>query len=134
MDNKTETMTEQELERTADELLAASDIKDAPKKKSTRRTKIEEKPAEEQDEVKTTEDILDELMEKAKKSGKISTKEIAALEEKGVDAESITKFYDALEANKIDIDISADDAVPILDDIDMPEIEELNEIEEVTEE
>ena len=33
MDNKTETMTEQELERTADELLAASDIKDAPKKK-----------------------------------------------------------------------------------------------------
>ena len=134
MDNKTETMTEQELERTADELLAASDIKDAPKKKSTRRTKIEEKHAEEQDEVKTTEDILDELMEKAKKSGKISTKEIAALEEKGVDAESITKFYDALEANKIDIDISADDAVPILDDIDMPEIEELNEIEEVTEE
>ena len=134
MDNKTETMTEQELERAADELLAAGDIKDAPKKKSTRRTKIEEKPAEEQDEVKTTEDILDELMEKAKKSGKISTKEIAALEEKGVDAESITKFYDALEANKIDIDISADDAVPILDDIDMPEIEELNEIEEVTEE
>lgn len=34
MDNKTETMTEQELERTADELLAASDIKDAPKKRA----------------------------------------------------------------------------------------------------
>ena len=134
MDKKTETMTEQELERAADELLAASEIKDAPKKKSTRRAKTEEKPAEEPTEVKTTEDILNELMEKAKKSGKITTKEIAALEEKGVDAESITKFYDALEANKIEIDISDDDAVPILDDIDMPEIEELNEIEEVTEE
>ena len=134
MDKKTETMTEQELERAADELLAASEIKDAPKKKSTRRAKTEEKPAEEPAEVKTTEDILNELMEKAKKSGKITTKEIAALEEKGVDAESITKFYDALEANKIEIDISDDDAVPILDDIDMPEIEELNEIEEVTEE
>ena len=134
MDKKTETMTEQELERAADELLAASEIKDAPKKKSTRRAKTEEKPAEESTEVKTTEDILNELMEKAKKSGKITTKEIAALEEKGVDAESITKFYDALEANKIEIDISDDDAVPILDDIDMPEIEELNEIEEVTEE
>ena len=134
MDKKTETMTEQELERAADELLAASEIKDAPKKKSTRRAKTEEKPAEEPVEVKTTEDILNELMEKAKKSGKITTKEIAALEEKGVDAESITKFYDALEANKIEIDISDDDAVPILDDIDMPEIEELNEIEEVTEE
>ena len=134
MDKKTETMTEQELERAADELLAASEIKDAPKKKSTRRAKTEEKPAEETAEVKTTEDILNELMEKAKKSGKITTKEIAALEEKGVDAESITKFYDALEANKIEIDISDDDAVPILEDIDMPEIEELNEIEEVTEE
>ena len=134
MDKKTETMTEQELERAADELLAASEIKDAPKKKSTRRAKTEEKPAEEPVEVKTTEDILNELMEKAKKSGKITTKEIAALEEKGVDAESITKFYDALEANKIEIDISDDDAVPILEDIDMPEIEELNEIEEVTEE
>ena len=134
MDKKTETMTEQELERAADELLAASETKDAPKKKSTRRAKAEEKPAEEQTEAKTTEDILNELMEKAKKSGKITTKEIAALEEKGVDAESITKFYDALEANKIEIDISDEDTVPILDDIDMPEIEELNEIEEVTEE
>ncbi len=134
MDKKTETMTEQELERAADELLAAKAAKPAPKKKSTRRSKTEEKPAEAQTEEKSTEDILNELMEKAKKSGKISTNEIAALEEKGVDAESIAKFYDALEANKIEIDISDEDAVPILDDIDMPEIEELNEIEEVTEE
>ena len=134
MDKKTETMTEQELERAADELLAAEAAKPAPKKKSTRRSKTEEKPAEAQTEEKSTEDILNELMEKAKKSGKISTNEIAALEEKGVDAESIAKFYDALEANKIEIDISDEDAVPILDDIDMPEIEELNEIEEVTEE
>ena len=134
MDKKIETMTEQELERAADELLAASAIKDAPKKKGSRRAKAEEKPAEEPTEAKTAEDILSELMEKAKKSGKITTKEIAALEEKGVDAESIAKFYDALEANKIEIDISDEDTVPILDDIDMPEIEELNEIEEVTEE
>ncbi len=134
MDKKTETMTEQELERAADELLAAEAAKPASKKKSTRRTKAEEKPAAEPAEEKGSEDILNELMEKAKKSGKISTREIAALEEKGVDAEAIARFYDALEANKIEIDISDDDAVPILDDIDMPEIEELNEIEEVTEE
>ena len=121
MDKDIETMTTQGLERAADELLAADAMKPAPKKKSTRRTKA-------------AEDILNELMEKAKKAGKISTKEIAALEEKGVDADSIAKFYDALEANKIDIDISDDDAATILDDIDMPEIEELNEIEEVTEE
>ncbi len=134
MDKKTETMTEQELERAADELLAAEAAKPAPKKKSSRRAKTEEKPAAEQTEAKSSEEILNELLEKSKKSGKISTNEIAALEEKGVDAESIAKFYDALEANKIEIDISDEDAVPILDDIDMPEIEELNEIEEVTEE
>ncbi len=134
MDKKTETMTEQELERAADELLAAEAAKPAPKKRSSRRAKAEEKPAAEQTEAKSSEDILNELLEKAKKSGKISTNEIAALEEKGVDAESIARFYDTLEANKIEIDISDDDAVPILDDIDMPEIEELNEIEEVTEE
>ena len=135
MDKDIETMTTQDLERATDELLAADAAKSAPKKKSTRRTKAaEEEPAEETAETKNTEDILNELMEKAKKAGKISTKEIAALEEKGVDADSIAKFYDALEANKIDIDISDDDAATILDDIDMPEIEELNEIEEVTEE
>ncbi len=135
MDKDIEPMTTQGLERAADELLAADAMKPAPKKKSTRRTKAaEEEPAEETAETKNTEDILNELMEKAKKAGKISTKEIAALEEKGVDADSIAKFYDALEANKIDIDISDDDAATILDDIDMPEIEELNEIEEVTEE
>ena len=135
MDKDIETMTTQGLERAADELLAADAMKPAPKKKSTRRTKAaEEKPVEEAAEAKTTEDILNELMEKAKKAGKITTKEIAALEEKGVDADSIAKFYDALEASKIEIDISDDDAVTILDDIDMPEIEELNEIEEVTEE
>ncbi len=135
MDKDIETMTAQDLERATDELLAADAAKSAPKKKSTRRTKAaEEKPVEEAAEAKTTEDILNELMEKAKKAGKITTKEIASLEEKGVDADSIAKFYDALEASKIEIDISDDDAVTILDDIDMPEIEELNEIEEVTEE
>ncbi len=135
MDKDIETMTTQDLERATDELLAADAAKSAPKKKSTRRTKAaEEKPVEEAAEAKNTEDILNELMEKAKKAGKITTKEIAALEEKGVDADSIAKFYDALEASKIEIDISDDDAVTILDDIDMPEIEELNEIEEVTEE
>ena len=135
MDKDIETMTAQDLERATDELLAADAAKSAPKKKSTRRTKAaEEKPVEEAAEAKTTEDILNELMEKAKKAGKITTKEIASLEDKGVDADSIAKFYDALEASKIEIDISDDDAVTILDDIDMPEIEELNEIEEVTEE
>ena len=118
MDKKKETMTEKELELAADKLLEEADS--TPEKPSS--------------EPKTQDELLSELLEKAKKSGKISTKEIAALEEKGVDAETISKFYDSLEANGVDVDISGADAVPILDDIALPELEELNEIEEVTEE
>ena len=131
MDKKNKVMTEEELELAADKLLEQADEVNA-KKSEKRRHKPAEEP--QPDEAKTPDELLAELLEKAKKNGKISTKEIAALEEKGVDAETISKFYDSLEANGLDIDISGDDAVPMLDDIALPELEELNEIEEVTEE
>lgn len=131
MDEKNEIITEEELELAADKLLeeAGEENSKKPAKCKTKQTD-EPQPSE----AKTPEELLTELLEKAKKNGKITTKEIAALEEKGVDAETISKFYDSLEANGLDIDISGDDAVPMLDDIALPELEELNEIEEVTEE
>ena len=131
MDKKNKVMTEEELELAADKLLEQADEVNA-KKSEKRRHKPAEEP--QPDEAKTPDELLAELLETAKKNGKISTEEIAALEEKGVDAETISKFYDSLEANGLDIDISSDDAVPMLDDIALPELEELNEIEEVTEE
>ena len=131
MDKKNKVMTEEELELAADKLLEQADEVNA-KKSEKRRHKPAEEP--QPDEAKTPDELLAELLEKAKKNGKISTKEIAALEEKGVDAETIGKFYESLEANGLDVDISGDDVVPMLDDIALPEIEELNEIEEVTEE
>ena len=131
MDKKNEIMTEEELELAADKLLEQAG-EESPKKPARRRQKPAEEP--QPSEAKTTEELLAELLEKAKKNGKITTNEIAALEEKGVDAESISKLYESLEANGLDIDISGDDAVPILDDNALHELEELNEIEEVTEE
>ena len=131
MDKKNKVMTEEELELAADKLLEQADEVNA-KKSEKRRNKPAEEP--QPDEAKTPDELLAELLEKAKKNGKISTEEIAALEEKGVDAETIGKFYESLEANGLDVDISGDDVVPMLDDIALPEIEELNEIEEVTEE
>ena len=131
MDKKNKVMTEEELELAADKLLEQADEVNA-KKSEKRRHKPAEEP--QPDEAKTPDELLAELLEKAKKNGKISTEEIAALEEKGVDAETIGKFYESLEANGLDVDISGDDVVPLLDDIALPEIEELNEIEEVTEE
>ena len=131
MDKKNEIMTEEELELAADKLLEQAG-EESPKKPARRRQKPAEEP--QPSEAKTTEELLAELLEKAKKNGKITANEIAALEEKGVDAESISKLYESLEANGLDIDISGDDAVPILDDNALHELEELNEIEEVTEE
>ena len=131
MDKKNKVMTEEELELAADKLLEQADEVNA-KKSEKRRHKPAEEP--QPDEAKTPDELLAELLEKAKKNGKISTEEIAALEEKGADAETIGKFYESLEANGLDVDISGDDVVPMLDDIALPEIEELNEIEEVTEE
>ena len=129
MEKNLENMTEAELKTAADEQLAAA----SPEPKKPARRKKAEAAAVPAAEEKTPEELINELVEKAKKSGKTTTRDIAALEEKGVDAETITKLYDMLEANNIDVDISAEDAA-ILEDIDIPEIEELNEIEEVTEE
>ena len=123
--NEIEVMTEE----------AEAEIKEEkkPKKKSTkRRTKAEieaEKAA-----VKTPEERLNELLEKGKKNGKLSTKDIECLEELGIDTEVINKFYESLEANNIDIDIAGEDALPMLDDVELPELAEIEAVEEVTEE
>ena len=131
---KNEIMTDtEELEKTADALLAQAEEKPAPKKRTRKKAKAEEAaPAETAD--KSPEEKLNELLERGKKNGKLSTKELACLEEIGADADAISKFYDALEAAGVDIDIAGEDAVPTLDDIDVPELTELEEIEEVTEE
>ena len=74
----------------------------------------------------------DSKLEAVKKNGKLTAKELECLEDMNLDSEVIDKFYDTLEANNIDVDISAVDALPPLDDL--PDIESLDEIEEVTEE
>ncbi len=131
---KNEMITDTEaLDKAADALLAQTEEKPAPKKRTRKKAKIEEAaPAETVD--KSPEEKLNELLERGKKNGKLSTKELACIEEIGADADAISKFYDSLEAAGVDIDIAGEDAVPTLDDIDVPELAELEEIEEVTEE
>ena len=131
---KNETMTDtEELEKAADALLVQADEKPAPKKRTRKKAKPEE-PAPTETADKSPEEKLNELLERGKKNGKLSTKELACLEEIGADTDTISKFYDALEAAGVDIDIAGEDAVPTLDDIGVPELAELEEIEEVTEE
>ena len=132
-------MTEQELEAAANALLAAADaVEDdpdelaesapaKPKKKSAK--KKDAAPAEPS---KTPEERLTELLEKGKKAGKLSAKELECLEELNLDADVVDKFYETLETSGIDIDVGLADVLPPIDDL--ADIEELADIAEVTEE
>ena len=126
-------LTEEELENMANELLAAADadpqemvVPEKPKKKSSK--KKDAAPAEPQ---KTPEERIAELIEKGKKQGKLSAKELECLEELNLSSEAMDKFYETLEQNNIDIDLGSADILPPIDDI-MPEVSELEGIEEVT--
>ncbi len=82
---------------------------------------------------KTVEDRLKELIEKGKKAGKLTSKELMEeLESLNLDAEQLDKFYDQLE--NLGIDTAGEDYLMPIDEEALPEIEELEEIEEVTEE
>ena len=123
--------TEKELEEMADALLDGDDAgaeeaaAEKPRKKSSRK---KDGAAE-----KTPEERLAELLEKGKKAGKLSSKELECLEDMNLDGEAIDRFYETLEQNGIDIDMPATDVLPPLDDL-VPEVDDLSDIEEVTEE
>lgn len=81
---------------------------------------------------KTNEDWLRELIEKGKKTGKLTSKELMdVLENLNLDADQIDKFYDTLE--NLGIETAGEDYLRPIDEESLPELEELEEIEEVTE-
>ena len=117
-----------ELKAMADALLAADDAKQAEAAAAPADKPAEDKPESE----KTTEEKLNDLVEKGKKAGKLSSKDLMALEDMNLSSEETEKFYDRLES--LNIDVLSDDALPPVDEDALPELEELEEIEEVTEE
>ena len=106
----------------------------APKKKKA--AKPAEPSVEELDPAaaaKLKEEKLNALVEKCKKAGKLTSKELMdTLDDLKLEPEELDKFYDKLE--DLGIDTSGEDIIPPLDDDALPEIEELQDIEEVTEE
>ena len=136
-------LSAEELDAMADALLAADDAKqaeakaggaapaqtaDKPAAASAEDVSAAEKPESE----KTTEEKLNDLVEKGKKTGKLSSKDLMVLEDMNLSSEVTEKFYDRLES--LNIDVLGDDALPPVDEDALPELEELQEIEEVTEE
>ena len=124
-------LSAEELKAMADKLLEDADVAEGkvkPKKKAATTKKKEAAPEAPQ---KTPEEYLQELLEKGKKKGNLSTKELIILEELNLDSETMSKFYDSLEANGVDIEVLSVDALPPIDDV-LPDIEDLSDIEEVT--
>ena len=123
--------TERELKEMADRLLEADRAEQAEKpggkRKSGKKKETEESPS------KTPEEQLNELLEKGRKAGKLTAKDLECLGEMNLDSEVLDKFYETLEANGVDIDLAAADLLPPIDDV-LPEVEELAAIEEVTQE
>ncbi|MCD7791773.1 MAG: RNA polymerase sigma factor RpoD [Oscillospiraceae bacterium] len=74
---------------------------------------------------------MSQLIEKGKKDGKLTNKELEVLEELNIDSETMDKFYETLESSGIDVTIEDADLLPPLDDEVM---EGMETIEEVTEE
>ena len=136
-------LSAEELDAMADALLAADDAKQAEAKTDgTAPAQTADKPAaasaedvsaaEKPESEKTTEEKLNDLVEKGKKAGKLSSKDLMVLEDMNLSSEETEKFYDRLES--LNIDVLGDDALPPVDEDALPELEELQEIEEVTEE
>ena len=108
----------------------------AEPKKAPKKAKLKIKPPEsseaEQTE-KTSEERLNELIERGKKAGKLTSKELLeVLEDMALEPEQLDKFYDTLE--NLGIDSTGEDYLPPLDEDSVPELKELEDIDEVTEE
>ena len=130
-------LTEEELESMADKLLEQANATDIASQNETELPKPRKRPLKKKDgsePSKPPEQVLQELLDKGKKVGRLSAKELAVLEELNLDTEVQNKFYETLEQNGIDIDVGGEDSLPPLEDDILPEIEDLAEIEEVTEE
>ena len=105
----------------------------APARKKSRKAKGEEAPEPAKPEQQTNAEKLQALIEKGKKAGKLTSKEMMVLDDMNLEQEQLDWFYDQLENNGIDY--SGEDMLPVLDADDLgPDIKELEELEEVTEE
>ncbi len=112
----------------------------APKKKSRKKAAPSEEPAAEKPEEaaaseqpaheKTNEEKIAELIEKGKKAGKLTSKELSdVLDNMGLTPDEVDAVYDQLE--DLGIETAGDEFLPPLEDDALPELEELDELEEL---
>ena len=104
-----------------EELQEELELEEAPHKKAKKNAQ----PA------KSKEELMLELIQKGKKNGKLTYKEINdAVEGMNLSSEQLDKFYDTLE--ELNVETIGDD-LPMIDET-LPALDEIDEVEEVTEE
>ena len=110
---------------------AAPAAAEAPQHKKSAKGKEKTEPEPVEVIEKSNEEKLAELIEKGKKQGKLTYKDLMdVLDSMNLEPEQLDKFYDMLEDLGIE---HVGEYPPPIDDI-VPELDELEEIEEVTEE
>ena len=127
-------LTEEDLESMADRLIEEAAGADIAGQQETELIKSRKKsPRKKEGPVdnRPPEVRLQELFDKGKKSGKLTTKDLDLLNELSLDPDTIDKFYEQLEQAGIDIDYAGGDLMPVLDDDLLPELDDLSEVEEV---
>ena len=139
-----EDMSPGELEEAANALLAAAETDDnvdddyideeGVRIATPRPSKAAAAAAAAKKPAKTPEEQIEALMKKGRKNGKLTQNDLKVLDKLNLSEEALDKFYEDLETNNIDIDIPDQDILLPLDDDILPEMEEIAEIEEVTEE
>ena len=127
-------LTEEDLESMADRLIEEAAGADIAGQQETELIKSRKKSSRKKEgpvDTRPPEVRLQELFDKGKKAGKLTTKDLDLLNELNLDTEAIDKFYEQLEQAGIDIDYAGGDLMPVLDDDLLPELDDLSEVEEV---
>ena len=127
-------LTEEDLESMADKLIEEAAGADIAGQQETELIKSRKKSSRKKEgpvDTRPPEVRLQELFDKGKKAGKLTTKDLDLLNELNLDADAIDKFYEQLEQAGVDIDYAGGDLMPVLDDDLLPELDDLSEVEEV---
>ena len=97
-----------------------------PPERTTRHKGKKNEPAAPE---KSPEEVLAALLEKGKKSGQLTNKELMVLETLNLDTEATDKFYESLEAAGIETIIEEEDLLPPIDDL-LPDLEAIQDVPE----
>ena len=116
----------------ADEAEAPAEKKASTKKKSSSKKKAQPKEEEPQPE-KTNEERIADLIERGRKAGKLTSKELSdVLDNMNLEQDELDAIYDKLD--DLGVETTSEEFLPPIEEDALPALEELEELEEVTNE